>query len=404
MPVARIVLGFQNFQEFIQHLSARPKVFEHEWAGEKVILLALWQKGSLRPDVSNLAKVARSQGFRVVAVNNKRLDFNFDPLTVFDTYIERSNFGRDFGAYREGVLHLEKSEKLGKLSRLVLLNDSVFFLKQNLEEMLSALTDPNFDFTGATENFEIKHHIGSFALGFSEKILRNKKFIRYWHNYRLTNVRPRVIKRGEMKLSKICMSIAEPARVKALFGRTDLHSYFENFDFVRDADEVFALLPEGSQFWKKPTTLAMVSRIVAKKYMLRMGGKTKTKKILDSAYLVTTAPALTSYFNAWAGNLDENSQLKSLLNKESKKAIYNHVLRGSQIHHGSIFFLKLGLPIVKLDLMYRGFANITDLYTLVGFVKDPLERVQLLELLTSRPYGEDVLLGWRRSAFEFGWL
>ena len=45
-----------------------------------------------------------------------------------------------------------------ELEKLVLLNDSVFYTKSNLENFIDELSDKSYDVIGATENFEISHH------------------------------------------------------------------------------------------------------------------------------------------------------------------------------------------------------------------------------------------------------
>jgi hypothetical protein len=404
-----LTLAFQHFLEFAKHSVRKSKITDNGWKGGKVLVLALWQKGNLRQDVINLAKEAKSLGFRVVAVNNKRASFTGGVPNYFDTYIERSNFGRDFGAYREGILYLKKSKKLDQNSRLVILNDSVFFLKQNLAKMLEGLADPAFDFTGATENFEFDHHFGSFALGFSSEILNDKRFFSYWQNYRLTNFRPEVIKRGEMGITKLCMSISQSSRAKAFVSRKELSSFLHTTSTKGKIDGLFMLLPEANKLWEKTPTLTEIARRVLRKNLISMN-EFANADVLQSAssgndfLLISDVSSLAGFIDSVSGDRKGAFGTKKTIATEITTSVYNHIVRGSQIHTGCILFLKMGLPIVKLDLVYRGIADYGDVQKLLSQIEDPEEREQLFDMLSARPFGSDTLRGWKRAAFESGWL
>jgi hypothetical protein len=61
----------------------------------------------------------------------------------------------------------------------------------------------------------------------------------------------------------------------------------------------------------------------------------------------------------------------------------------------------MGLPIIKLDGLYRGIFNVMDV-NLITQQLDETEADELEDLLYARPYGGDVLVGWKRSAFMRG--
>src|SRR5690606_18737956 len=78
--------------------------------------------------------------------------------SIAHTVIIRRNIGRDFGGYRTGVLHvLERYQP----SRLLVVNDSVYFLEHGLEPFFQALCAPH-DYVGAAENHEFGYHVGSY--------------------------------------------------------------------------------------------------------------------------------------------------------------------------------------------------------------------------------------------------
>ncbi len=73
----------------------------------------------------------------------------------------------------------------------------------------------------------------------------------------------------------------------------------------------------------------------------------------------------------------------------------------SQIHQNAAILLNMGLPIIKLDGVYRGMFNMSDVTRLMGLLNDE-EAKELEEQLISRPFGGEVLIGWKRAAFMRG--
>lgn len=63
----------------------------------------------------------------------------------------------------------------------------------------------------------------------------------------------------------------------------------------------------------------------------------------------------------------------------------------------------MGLPIVKMDGMYRGLFNTYDIIRLQEKLNE-IEGRELAKILMERPYGGDVLAGWKRAAFLKGGL
>lgn len=135
-------------------------------------------------------------------------------------YLERPNFGYDFGGYRDGVLEL--ADEVKRLERLLLLNDSTWFPLPNTEDWLEAVEALGVDFAGAATNYgtprpehesfrEIvwnyrashrNFHYCSFALCLRPTVLRHRGFLRYWQGLRLSDKKKRTVRRGEIGLSQ----------------------------------------------------------------------------------------------------------------------------------------------------------------------------------------------------------
>lgn len=139
-------------------------------------------------------------------------------------YIERPNFGYDFGGYREGMLHIKR--ELKDLDAVVLLNDSCWFPVIDSADWLGQAEALGVDFAGAASSnglsrkpladfrhAQIKYsphfknfHYCSYALRLGSKILRNPDFIKFWQSFPLTNRKDRTVRRGEVGLSRWVIS------------------------------------------------------------------------------------------------------------------------------------------------------------------------------------------------------
>lgn len=137
--------------------------------------------------------------------------------------MERPNIGYDFGGYRDGVLFLR--EYLPKLRRFYILNDSAWIIDAP-QTWFHQVRTLNVDFCGATSHYEVKrvaiekfrnvewvltpnhrnHHYASYALAFGPKVLRDSFFMSFWQRYKLSDDKKRVVRRGEIGLSRSLLS------------------------------------------------------------------------------------------------------------------------------------------------------------------------------------------------------
>lgn len=137
--------------------------------------------------------------------------------------IERPNFGYDFGGYRDGVLAL--SDKISKLDRLFLMNDSCWFPVPHCEDWIDQVDVLGVDFAGAVSNFGVAptadyrqciwhyvttrpdFHYCSFALAISSRLLQDARFLAYWERLPLTNDKFMVVRQGEVALSQLVLKL-----------------------------------------------------------------------------------------------------------------------------------------------------------------------------------------------------
>lgn len=163
-----------------------------------------------------------SKGYAPVIVSNLPLDVDDRDRLLGLCYIclERPNFGYDFGGYRDGVLALEAD--LSRLDYLLLINDSTWFALPGCRDWLRDAEALNVDLAAAASNFGVPRagvedfgeivwdyrtthknfHFCSFSLLFSNRVLADPDFRRFWKRFPLTNKKNRTVRRGEIGLSK----------------------------------------------------------------------------------------------------------------------------------------------------------------------------------------------------------
>lgn len=371
--------------------------------GQPILLLALYQKGQLREDTRVLLAAARAAGYYVVAVNSLAAQRDDGLRDAIDCYIERFNYGRDFGSYKTGMLAILDDPELSRTPRLLLMNDSVFVCRNRIAPFLETMRDADVEVLGSTENYEISHHLGSFCLSMAGDVLRHDRMQRFWRRYRVTDLRPLTIWRGEMGLSKALRgSVSAEDQVTALYDAGRLHSRLrEDRAFLEAVVE--QARSSNLTGWKRLSIQKAVKKY-AKAYL---------RPVMDEAQvLVDSAGAPTEPMREFrlASLADARDYLERLTGGQD---VYDHFMEfligeatavfmsGSQIHQNNAVLVSMGLPIVKLDGLYRGMFSIRDIDLILRQL-GPDDAERLRAMLFRRPYGGDTLKGWRLDAFLTG--
>lgn len=311
------------------------------YEGQPILLIALFQPSLLRPDVERLLVCAKRLGYYVIGINNTHL--SSPQPTHWDTYIERINVGRDFGCFKTGFQYIFQQRWDERCPRLLMLNDSIYFDETRLETFLKSLFESPIEVLGATENFEIAYHLGSFCIAMSGTVLRNARFHHFWKHYALSEVRLTNIYKGEIGLSK-CLQrcVVDPSQFQALFNlarvETTLRADPKNVD----------------------TFMALVRR---------------------SPYL--SWPKLTGH--------------------PSIETILKYSKARSAIHLNAAFLVHLGMPLIKLDGFYRGAFGVEDVH-LICEQLTPSEATEVKQHLYRRSYGGDSLFGWQEILYIWGFI
>lgn len=408
-PMARVIVELQSRVQQVKSLGKGSIChFERPYAGQPIMLLALYQKGALRPDLKRMLRVAKAQGLYILAVNTLTLKQPEALQELVDCYIERPNFGRDFGSFRTGFLHVFRQKWHKSCPRVLMINDSVYYSSRGLEKFLRDMMGTQSEVLGATENYEIEYHLGSFCISMAQTVVNAPSFQRYWTSYRLTDVRPIVIKQGEMKLSKtLKRCISAPDQIRALYGT----NWF--LTKLKSSPDLQGLLLEDSRtsssiLWPRfdisKVTKSLAGRVIVPYYSTAANIEVTTDTPLNEMHedaLITTRAELANYLLRHVPDGAQTENFDAILTDALTAVASEVFMTGSQIHQNAAILLELGLPIIKLDGLYRGAFNNYDLLRLQRKL-DPDEAQELSALLLDRPFGAQMLQGWKRAAFMRG--
>ena len=336
---------------FFRHLLKKSYFFIEKPINDKhVLLLALYEKDKVREDIFELIKHYKKNNFSIIAINTSKLkQKQKDKLTPFcDVYLERNNYGQCFGSYKEGLLYLYKHIDCRNIKSVTILNDSVYYLKENLPKLIELSRSAHF--FGLTENKDFHYHISSYALFISNKILMEDVFKNFWKKYQLTSSRKDIILNGEIKLSKIL--IENNHDIKPAFDLDVLSKIYLH--------QIFELYP--SYFLNEENHLESYQ-----KFLEAIDQHVDHNKI---KYL--------EFFSYKHYKQFQSYYLK--INKHVIKSFGS----GSQIHKNYLIFLYDQFPCIKLDLLSRANLSIDDLSILNKLFLNQQEFIKFQKMLLSK--------------------
>ena len=307
--------------------------------GGKFFLLLLYCPDALPAFTRNIIDAVARSPFSLVIVSNGALD----PIVAEELrgksrlLIERTNVGRDFGGYKDGVnIVLRRFD----VDRLVIANDSVFYLAEGLDKLLADLDQPH-DFVGISEVYDHHYHVASFLMSFGRRVVGSEAFRRFWRRYKPLGSRRWAIFRGEGELTAALLRAGFKPRV--LYRAAHL-----NEALSRGAD-VVPLLPLDLRAWlagdAEPRSTPFFHKMVV------------GLKRLRGAYRPPTT---------------------------MQEIVIDEVMGRNQMHAAGLMFQKfLGLPIIKRDLYFRGVYSLDDLAAAVAD-QPPALRDEIMSDLRSR--------------------
>ena len=199
-------------------LSKKRRVLQGEQpASQRQAIYLMFPKQGFLPTHRCAIEYLIRKGLSVTIVSNLPLSADDEAavLKLCHRYIERPNFGYDFGGYREAVLTI--APELPEIEQLVLMNDSAWFPLTDESDWLDDVATLNVDFAGSvchfglpqpkaadfrdmTYEFKTNHHhfhYGSYALSVGPNILKCPEFLEFWRRLRLANNKDKTVRYGE---------------------------------------------------------------------------------------------------------------------------------------------------------------------------------------------------------------
>jgi rhamnosyltransferase len=166
-----------------------------------VCIFALFQINGIKDYVfHNLNYLKNQLNCEIIAVSNTEIStedcIKLNPFCK--KIIVRKNKGRDFGAFKEGIL--SNFEEIKQADNLILINDTILGSFVNFKEDFITFTKKDCDFWGILERGHkkpLKSFICSFFMVFKSQILKSDCFKRFWKFYFSTNIKDLICQLGE---------------------------------------------------------------------------------------------------------------------------------------------------------------------------------------------------------------
>jgi hypothetical protein len=286
-------------------------------------IYVLWQPAGTIPwYVRIMLEELREHQVNTIAVVNHEI--SPEQLSILQSLcaqvLVRGNKGSDFGAYKDAVLSLTRDNK--SVSRLLLLNDSVYVFRRGLSKLVSELLSDDHPVVSAYECWERLYHFQSFCIGLSGTLLYDHKVQKFWERYRPIAIRKWRIDHGEVAMSAVLRSISP--HFKVIYGLNDL------LDVLTAGDDWTAIL-KYREFVPRP---------------LR--------------HLFPPDEVLSVLQGAERGE-------RELLLRRLREGLSDLLMFRAQAHTGAFFFPKfLGSPFLKRDLVYRELFTLYEVERMLG--------------------------------------
>lgn len=345
--------------------------------GDRFAIFVVYTKLGLQPFTRTAIDTLNRLGVNIVFVSNMKLSDKMRDELADNAclVVERENLGRDFGAYKDGIHILQEREE--NIERLILMNDSVFYFPEGLEDVFRKLLGSQ-PFIGLTEVFEHHYHVQSFLVSFGREVLEHPQFISYWKKYRPISTRRWSIHKGEVGLTKTLVRNAgfQPAIIAhAAMLRQRLEGM--NFEEIRSVIDLFPvffrdlLRRELYNLMNRAASQSSIARLSASlpagTGRGRAGGGTPLLYTeVDNGQSVLPSFLLDEIRNDLSRVKVIVRDLDLFEKKEFLERILNVISQRNQIHLGGFLFLKyLGVPIIKRDIVFREVYNFTQVHDIL---------------------------------------
>jgi hypothetical protein len=368
--------------------------------GDRYLLFLLFTRNEIPPFTRTVLEAIQRSRLNLIVVSNLELSAEAREKLLEGCHllIERKNVGRDFGGYKDGISILFKRTK--DVERLIILNDSLFFVGENIDDMIAGL-DGDHDVIGIAEDFLLHYHIQSYAISFSGAVLANKQFRKYWRNYRPIATRRWTIARGERGLTRRLLKSGYSPHI--LYHGASLLPKLRALS-LRDLLAAVQLLP--AQFRERlflefddirnthtKVTLPAIETLAKSARRLNRLNDTEIDEMRNATVglMLTMSEQIAKVHGERERWIIENFSDR----------IVSTITDGNQIHIGGFLFMKyLGMPAFKRDLFYREVYELEEIDEVISELGTPMKEEIMGDL---RQKGTARLLtGLRKILYRHG--
>jgi hypothetical protein len=402
-PIELFMRVWHHFDPRVYLESLRVRTISRGRIGKKgdgYVLFVLYVKGKTPPFIETLFRAIGRTRLNLVISTNARIAAAQRQALLEDCHllIERADLGRDFGGYRDGIRYLLRTVE--PIERLILLNDSLFYLENGLDALLAEL-DGEHDVIGLTEDFHLYYHVQSFALSFSKRVLKNNGFLSYWKRYRPISTRRWAIQKGERGLTRQLLRSGFAPHIIHYGAQLTPHLRSLKLGALLDAVRLLPpahrqqLYDEFDNIHETQTTalLSSINTLVKSARRLHLIADAELSDMRDSS-----VAQMLSVSDDTAAIQEEAEHwiFDAFLEK-----IVSIISTRNQIHIGGFLFSKfLGMPAIKRDIFYREIYPLHEVDEILSQLNEPMKDHIMADL---RQKGTAKLLtGLRQVLYRHG--
>jgi hypothetical protein len=348
--------------------------------GNRHVLFTFYDRYVIPAFTDTVLEAIRRRGLNLVISTNARITpaVREALLARCSLLIERADLGRDFGGYKDGISIIQ--QRFGAPDRLILLNDSLFYFQEGLDDFVAAL-DGEADVIAMTEVFEHHYHLGGFALSLSGRALESRRVRKYWRKYRPIPTRRWSVHKGEVGLTRTLMKAGFKPHV--LYHGARLLPHLVQLD-SRQFLQAVKLLPsdlrrrvyvnyDEFQQEQRSTTLAAIGTF--SRSMRRFENESDEANVELRRANIHQLLALNHA--AARTHIEQESWARLTMCRDLVATIATR----NQIHVGGFLFRKfLGMPAIKRDVFLRGVFQLEEVEVILSDLNEPLRDVAVADM------------------------
>ena len=346
--------------------------------GNRFVLFVFYARDEIPAFTQTVIDAIERRGLNLVISTNARITPALREALLEKSCLlmERADLGRDFGGYKDGISIIER--RFGTPDRLILLNDSLFYFPDGVDDLIAAL-DGEDDLIGLCEDQYLNYHIQSFALSFGRKVLESSRLRKYWRSYRPISTRRWSIHKGEVTLTWTLMKAG--FRPHVLYYGARLLPHLLKLD-GRQFLQAVRLLPvalrrthnvlyDEFQESQRSSTLSAINSL--SRSMRRIDVVDGHVKLRDAS--ISQMIALNH--EAAVTQLEQERWSTVHMCRE----VVATISARNQMHTGGFLFRKfLGMPALKRDMYFREAFKLEDLENIFGELQEPMRDVVIADM------------------------